>query len=154
MTEQRRLLEERLLPAFAARFQPSALVVNIGAGDHPYRTHFICRYLTADRRPGCDLTFPVEAIPYTDASVDGLLFLSVLDRVDDPMRAMRELWRVLKPGGLLLFGTAGLEFEVRKACERWRLSPGGVAHVLREFTRLESHDVDRVYHFAVVQKPA
>lgn len=152
-TRQRTVLEEELLPAFARRFPPSAFVVNVGAGDHPYREYFSCRYVTADRQPGCDDMYAAERIPYPDASVDGLLFLSVFDRLDDPMQAMRELRRVLKSGGWLLFGAADLGFEWRVARDRWRLSPGGLAHVLRDFEAVEVRNIDRVYHYAVARKP-
>lgn len=152
-TPQRLFLEETLLPSFALRLEPGGLVVNAGAGDHPYREPFAAvRYVTADREPGCDETWPVESIPYRDGTVAGLLLLSVLDRLDDPMQAMREVRRVLAPGGWLLFGAAGLGFPWRKSADRWRLSPGGVAHVLQGFTVAERHDFGCVYHYAVARR--
>ncbi len=46
-----------------------------------------------------------EALPFADASFDVVTFVDVIEHVRDPRRAVRELARVLRPGGLLyLFG--------------------------------------------------
>ena len=151
-TPQRAYLETELLPRFAARFDAEARVVNVGAGRHDYRAYFRCPIETTDRSAdvGCDAVFPAEAMPYPDASVDGIVFNGVFDRLDDPMQAMREVRRVLKPTGALLFGAAGLDFDWRVDRDRWRLSPGGMRHVLSAFRVIEEQTFDRVYHFAVV----
>ena len=153
LTPQRSYLETVLLPRFAQRFTADAVVLNVGAGVHAYRDYFQCPVRTADRsaKAGCDAVFPAEAIPYPDASVDGVLFNGVFDRLDDPMQAMRELRRVLKPTGALLFGAAGLDFDWRVDRDRWRLSPGGFRHVLSAFRVLEEQRFDNVYQYAVVQ---
>jgi demethylmenaquinone methyltransferase/2-methoxy-6-polyprenyl-1,4-benzoquinol methylase len=54
-----------------------------------------------------------EELPFPDASFDGLTFTYLLRYVDDPAATMRELARVVKPGG----SVASLEFHVPKA--RW-----------------------------------
>jgi SAM-dependent methyltransferase len=48
------------------------------------------------------VTFQVafaEALPFGDASFDLVLSYDVFEHVDDPVRAFRELRRVLRPGG-------------------------------------------------------
>lgn len=49
------------------------------------------------------LRAPAEDIPYDDATFDTVVSTLVLCSVDDQPRTARELWRVLKPGGTLLF---------------------------------------------------
>lgn len=153
MTNARAVFERDVLPAFAGLFDRTDLVLNIGAGRHAYRDRFACRLVTSDRQPGCDETFPAEAIPYGDASVDGVLLMGVFERLDDPMQVMRELWRVVRPGGYLLISALDLAFPWRKPCDRWRLSPGGALHIARDFIVLGLRHVDGEVHFLHLQKP-
>jgi ubiquinone/menaquinone biosynthesis C-methylase UbiE len=45
---------------------------------------------------------PVEALPFPDASFDSVVVTLVFCSVRDPECGLREIWRVLKPGGALL----------------------------------------------------
>jgi ubiquinone/menaquinone biosynthesis C-methylase UbiE len=57
---------------------------------------------------------PAEALPFEDDSFDTVVSTLVLCTVEDPQQAIREIARVLRPGGRLLF----LE-HVRSETERW-----------------------------------
>jgi 2-polyprenyl-3-methyl-5-hydroxy-6-metoxy-1,4-benzoquinol methylase len=56
----------------------------------------------------------IQSIAYPDASFDTIVSCETIEHVPDPFRAIRELFRVLKPGGRLFlttpnyFGTLGL----------------------------------------------
>jgi demethylmenaquinone methyltransferase/2-methoxy-6-polyprenyl-1,4-benzoquinol methylase len=68
-----------------------------------------------ERTPGVGdrLTFVLgeaEALPFADAEFDALSFTYLLRYVDDPLATMRELARVVKPGGrigMVEFGVPG-----------------------------------------------
>jgi ubiquinone/menaquinone biosynthesis C-methylase UbiE/glutaredoxin len=45
---------------------------------------------------------PVESLPFPDAQFDSAVATLVFCSVHDPERGLREIWRVLKPGGTLL----------------------------------------------------
>jgi demethylmenaquinone methyltransferase/2-methoxy-6-polyprenyl-1,4-benzoquinol methylase len=49
-----------------------------------------------------------QALPFPDETFDGLCFTYLLRYVDDPAETLRELARVLRPGGVM----ASLEFDV------------------------------------------
>jgi demethylmenaquinone methyltransferase / 2-methoxy-6-polyprenyl-1,4-benzoquinol methylase len=57
-----------------------------------------------------------EALPFEDASFDALTFTYLLRYVDDPAATLRELARVVRPGGTI----AALEFGVPSA-PLWRV---------------------------------
>jgi demethylmenaquinone methyltransferase/2-methoxy-6-polyprenyl-1,4-benzoquinol methylase len=60
-----------------------------------------------------------EALPFEDAAFDALTFTYLLRYVDDPPATLRELARVVKPGGTI----AGLEFGLPRGLPRplWEL---------------------------------
>jgi ubiquinone/menaquinone biosynthesis C-methylase UbiE len=59
---------------------------------------------TSEHRPGARvLRAPAEDLPFEDDSFDVAVSTLVLCGVDDQPRALRELRRVLRPGGRLLF---------------------------------------------------
>jgi ubiquinone/menaquinone biosynthesis C-methylase UbiE len=61
------------------------------------------RRLQQDAPDALFLRAPAEDLPFEDASFDTVVSTLVLCTVDDQPRALRELWRVLRPGGSLLF---------------------------------------------------
>ncbi len=82
-----------------------------------------------ERRLGCApvraqvMRAPAEAIPAADASFDYVVCTLVLRTVPDPPRAPRELGRVLKPGGRLLFLEHVRAGDPRQARWQDRLDP-------------------------------
>jgi demethylmenaquinone methyltransferase/2-methoxy-6-polyprenyl-1,4-benzoquinol methylase len=60
-----------------------------------------------------------EILPFADASFDALTFTYLLRYVDDPAATLRELARVVRPGGIV----AGLEFALPRGAWRgpWEL---------------------------------
>lgn len=99
----------------AARVAADADVLDVGAGSAPYRTLFAhCRYRTQDfsqLRPNqlrhgsygaIDYVCDATAIPVEAASFDVVLCTEMLEHVPEPEAVIRELARVLRPGGKLL----------------------------------------------------
>lgn len=67
--------------------------------------------------------FPAESLPFPDRSMDTVVTTFTVCSVAEPLRALREMQRVLKPGGMLLFAEHGLAPEA--SVQRWqrRLNP-------------------------------
>ncbi|MEJ2003467.1 MAG: methyltransferase domain-containing protein [Cyclobacteriaceae bacterium] len=57
-------------------------------------------YITADlESPLAKIKMDIHDIPFPDNSFDAVMCNHVLEHVDDDIRAMNEMYRVLKPGG-------------------------------------------------------
>lgn len=90
----------------AAQVPTGARVLDAGAGDCPHRHCFDHAVYES-----CDIVEPshgshtflcsLESIPRPGATYDAVLCIQVLDDVPDPEAVLRELRRVLKPGGSL-----------------------------------------------------
>ena len=87
------------------------------------------------------LELPAEKIPMADASFDTVITTFTLCTIPDAVAALREMRRVLKPGGLLLFcehGTAP-DASVRRWQDRltplWKPLAGG-CHLNRDIPAL------------------
>ena len=60
------------------------------------------------RQGGREITYDIgvgEALPYDDGRFDAVVCVDVLEHVADLEKTIREIGRVLKPGGLFLFDT-------------------------------------------------
>lgn len=58
------------------------------------------RYLTADlESPLADMHFDIQQIPLAEESQDVVICNHILEHVEDDRLAMRELFRILRPGG-------------------------------------------------------
>ncbi|MFA5956834.1 class I SAM-dependent methyltransferase [Hyphomicrobium sp.] len=66
---------------------------------------------------------PAEALPLTDASIDTAVVTYTLCSVEDPMRVLAELRRVLKPTGRVLFLEHGLAHDQKVSSWQHRLNP-------------------------------
>ena len=99
----------------AAIVAAGSRVLDVGAGSAPYRALFAhCDYKTHDfvqlkdaqlrygRYAPIDFVSDAKSIPVPDASFDAVLCTEVLEHVPEPIAVVRELGRILAPGGRLL----------------------------------------------------
>ena len=100
----------------AAQIPPGARVLDVGAGTCPYHALFAhCDYRTHDFKKydgvklgnttaygKIDYVSEITCIPVPDASFDIVLCTEVLEHVPNPIEALREMTRLLRPGGQLL----------------------------------------------------
>ncbi len=58
------------------------------------------RYVTADlESPLADMHFDIQNIPLEDNSFDAIICNHIMEHVEDDRKAMRELYRIMKPNG-------------------------------------------------------
>jgi SAM-dependent methyltransferase len=88
-------------------------VLDAGCGSKPYLPFvagYASRYCGLDAVPGdyVDDVGGVEEMPYEDESFDLVLCTQVFEHLEDPGAAAREIYRVLRPGGVALTSTHGV----------------------------------------------
>lgn len=122
--------------AFAKLVPAGALVLDAGAGDAPYRHLFEhARYESADFEkldksyaPStyvCDLA----AIPVADGRFDFIIFNQVMEHLPEPLAVLRELWRVLKPGGKMIYTGPLFYEEHQQPYDFYRYTQFGLKHL-------------------------
>lgn len=71
------------------------------------------QYLTADlESPLADMHFDVQQIPLEDNSIGVIICNHIMEHVADDRKALRELYRILKPGGWgIILSPVDLDYE-------------------------------------------
>jgi len=105
-------------------------VLDVGCGVKPYLPYFsgATSYVGVDVQdnPNADLHGAIEALPVDDGSFDVVLATQVLEHVDDPSAAVRELHRVTAPGGRVLASTHGVMVFHPNPVDHWRWTHTGL----------------------------
>jgi len=82
------------------------------------------------------MQFDLTHCPLADASFDAVVLLNVLEHIDDDIRAMRQVYRILKPGGVAIIEVpAGPQlFDVydKMFLHRRRYSSSGLKNIAEE----------------------
>ncbi len=124
---------------FAARSGPGDLVLDAGAGDAPYRCLFDhATYESADFQQvdkeyaettyTCDLA----SIPVEDERYDAILFNQVMEHLPEPASVLNELFRVLKPGGRVIYSGPLFFEEHERPYDYYRYTQFGVRHLFEQ----------------------
>lgn len=78
-----------------------------------------------------------HALPIAAGSLDGVIMVSVLEHLSDPPRAVEQVWRVLKPGGLYFSYAPFYHPYHASPHDYFRFTEEGYRHLLREFGGVE-----------------
>jgi len=120
-------------------------VLDVGCGLKPYYPFFAAAsdYVGVDlvASPSADLVGPIEALPVDDGSFDIVLCTQVLEHVDEPALAVRELHRVTKPGGRVLASTHGVQVFHPNPNDYWRWTQTGLGRLFEQNGAWASLDV-------------
>jgi SAM-dependent methyltransferase len=105
-------------------------VLDVGCGYRPYEPFFAphaSEYVGVDMdNPAADLQGTVEALPVPDHSFELVLCTQVLEHTSDPALAVRELARVVAPGGRVLASTHGTAVYHPAPNDFWRWTHTGL----------------------------
>ncbi len=83
--------------------------------------------------PGVDRIEDVHQLSFADGSVGTVVCLETLEHVADPLRAVQEMHRVLRPGGVLAISSL-MFFPIHAhPWDYWRFTPEGFELLLQPF---------------------
>ncbi len=133
----------------------NGVTLDVGCGRKPYEKTFFAGaekyvgmdYLTDRSTP--DVVGSATDIPLADASFDTVVCTEVLEHVPDPLKALREMYRVLKPGGHLVLSTPMYWPRHEVPYDFFRYPYDGLLHLVKSsgFELLELYNRGRSYAF-------
>lgn len=116
---QKRCLQVGVKESYGKKFEPNWVSVD--------------RY---DDREFIDYHYDVQDLQFEDGEFDAVACISILEHVPDPLRAIDELRRVLKPG-CEIWVQLPLNYPYHAGPhDYWRASPSGLRVWMRDFTEL------------------
>lgn len=89
-----------------------------------------------DNSPQIDRHDDIEDLQFPDDHFDAIVCWSVLEHVPSPQRAISEMHRVLKPGGLIWVQLPFLFPYHADPQDYWRVTPSGLRQWMQDFEEL------------------
>ena len=121
---------------FSASMFEGSLLLDAGAGSGPYKELFPqVIYESADfeavDKPYQKSTYvcDLKSIPVQSSRYDYILFTQVLEHIPEPSAVLRELFRVLKPGGKILCTAPFLYEEHEQPYDFYRYTQYGLRYL-------------------------
>lgn len=114
-----------------------ARALDLGSDKSPYRDLLISRGFQVETlditlNGGADYAGTAEATGLPTGSFDLVICTQVLEHSMNPWAAMREIHRILKPGGHLVISAPHVWFFHPHPTDHWRFTQEGMAHLCRE----------------------
>ena len=117
-------------------------LLDAGCGSRPFAPLFrgcADRYLGLDlpgspeyHGPMPDVFGDLQSLPVRDGAVDTVLSVSVMNLVHEPARALAEMRRVLRPGGVAILEFVQMAPVYASSPDLWRFTRLGVERLLHE----------------------
>jgi SAM-dependent methyltransferase len=141
-----------------AQAWPGARVLDAGAGEVQLKRLFLdCNYIALDLTvgdqawdySGIDVVGDLALIPIRNDSIDLELNLQVLEHVPAPSRVIKELYRVLRPGGRLILTAPQGWHEHQQPNDFFRFTRFSLEMLFREagFREVKIEPIGGFFHY-------
>lgn len=124
------------IPRTLALLPPGARVCDVGAGGRRITPDIVT--VDAFPGPGVDIAGDIHALPIPDNSFDCVFCTGTLEHVRDPATAVRELLRILKPGGIVHVDVPFIQGYHPDPVDYWRFTLEGLRLLCAGFDEVES----------------
>jgi ubiquinone/menaquinone biosynthesis C-methylase UbiE len=96
-------------------------------------------YFGLDVQPGSNVMLigDAHALPVADASLDGIIMVSVIEHLHDPVRAVNQVARVLKKGGIFFSYAPFFHPYHASPHDYFRVTQEGYRSLLRDFSQVD-----------------
>jgi len=132
---------EDAVAEFGSTLKPGARVLDAGAGEGNYKAYFSRqRYCGLDLGIGdaqwdysrLDVLGDLSRLPFTDGCFDACVNVVTLEHVREPAQVLREMARVLRPGGRLLLIAPHEWEEHQQPHDYYRYTRYGLEYLLNQ----------------------
>ena len=115
---------------------PGARVLDVGAGGR----RIVPDAITVDviAWPGVSVVGDVHRLPLADNTFDCAFCTGTFEHIRDPWQAVRELHRVLKPGGMLHVDAPFMQAFHLDPVDYWRFTVDGLRLLCKDFTEVDA----------------
>jgi SAM-dependent methyltransferase len=111
-------------------------IINIGSGNQPHQPNIV--NVDMMDYENVDIVCDIHRLPFKDNSIDAVMSIAVLEHVREPAKALSEVHRVLKPGGLVLSVIPFMQPFHASPHDYQRYTLPGIQHLHRDFQIVES----------------
>jgi SAM-dependent methyltransferase len=129
----------QLLSQARDQILPGSLVLDAGAGEGQYKCYFShTRYFGLDLAVGdagwdysaLDVVGDLRFLPFPTNSFDAAVCIQTLEHVNDPMRVINEIGRILQPGGRFYLSAPMSWHQHQQPHDYFRYTSFGFRHLL------------------------
>jgi SAM-dependent methyltransferase len=124
------------IPRTLALLQPGAKLCDVGAGGRRITSDIVT--VDAVPGPGVDIAGDIHALPIPDASFDCVFCTGTLEHVREPAKAVREIYRILRPGGLVHIDVPFIQGYHPDPTDYWRFTLDGLRLLCDPFQELDA----------------
>jgi SAM-dependent methyltransferase len=124
------------IPRTLGLLPPKARILDVGAGGRRITPEIIT--FDAFPGPGVDIVGDIHAMPIPDDSFDCVFCTGTLEHVRDPWQAVREIHRVLTPGGVVHIDVPFIQGYHPDPTDYWRFTLDGLRLLCGSFEELDA----------------